>query len=399
MASLLLSCIGLLVLQACAAVPWLLAIDWRNRAWLRRTKVWGGGLLGAAAIGLVWAFFLNGIGDAKTLSRWGRFYMAVLHLQLGADFFVGVFWLLLTFWPKGAAVALAAFQEGIRQPMFWLLFAAALIIMLMSPFWPYFTFGEDYKVVKEVCFACSWLFPGIFAVVAASISVSEEIELRTAVTLMSKPISRRQFLLGKFGGLLLAALFMTIMLGWVLVWVSVFKASYDPAFPNTREALAQADPRWVIDWANDTFGGSVLGDLAKGIGFWINDAGIALPGLLIGFCQVMVLLAVAVALGTRLPMVVNIPVCVVVFFLGHLTPIMIEVTRSGFRLVYFMARLFDTTLPGLDVFDASQAVVRDIPLPAGAYALYTFNVILYAITYTAIALLFGLILFEDRDLA
>ena len=90
---------------------------------------------------------------------------------------------------------------------------------------------------------------------------------------------------------------------------------------------------------------------------------------------------------------------VLIYFLGHLTPIMTEVTRSGYRLVYFMAQLFDTVFPGLDLFDVGSAVVRDVPLPAVPYALYTLNVTLYALTYTTIALLFGLILFEDRDLA
>src|SRR5438105_15159854 len=98
--------------------------------------------------------------------------------------------------------------------MFWLLFAAARTLMLVSPFVPYFTFGEDYKMVKELCFAFTMVFPAAFAVIAASISVSEEIEGRTAVTLMSKPISRRQFLLGKFSGLLLASLLMAMLPGW-----------------------------------------------------------------------------------------------------------------------------------------------------------------------------------------
>ncbi len=391
--------IVLLVVQALASVPWLLAIDWRNRQRLRGFRVWGTGLAVAVVLGTGWAFHLEGLGDARDLVRWGRFYMAMLHLQLAADFFVLLFWLMLTFWPKGGAVALAAFQEGIRQPMYWLLFGAALSLMFISVVLPFFTFGEDFKMVKELCFAFTMLAPAIFAVVAASISVSEEIEGRTAVTLMSKPVSRRQFLLGKFGGLLLAAMFMTVLLGWFLVWIVILKAWHDPAIQNSREALAQVDPGWVIEQANDMFGPSILGDLAKGVGFWINDAGIALPGLITGFCQVMVLLAIAVALGTRLPMVVNIPVCVLVYFLGHLTSIMTEVTQSGYRLVFFMAQLFDTLLPGLDVFDVGSAVIRDVPLPPGPYALYTLNVALYAVTYTAIALLFGLILFEDRDLA
>jgi hypothetical protein len=113
----------------------------------------------------------------------------------------------------------------------------------------------------------------------------------------------------------------------------------------------------------------------------------------------MVLLAVAVALATRLSMVVNLPVCLVVFFLGHLTPILAAVSQRNMALVYFTAQLFGTLLPGLEFFSIGQAVVREAPLPAGQFALYTAEVSLYAVMYTAIALLFGLILFEDRDLA
>ena len=53
----------------------------------------------------------------------------------------------------------------------------------------------------------------------------------------------------------------------------------------------------------------------------------------------------------------------------------------------------------LDQFDLGAAVIRYAPLPMAEFALYTFQVTLYAVLYTAVALLFGLTLFEDRDLA
>ena len=132
---------------------------------------------------------------------------------------------------------------------------------------------------------------------------------------------------------------------------------------------------------------------------WINDAGEALPGLTIGYCQVMVLTALAVALATRLPLLVNLVTCLVVYFLGHLTSILTEVTASGNPLIHFLAQLFDTVLPTLDLFDAGPAVIRDIPLPFVQYSLYAGQVTIYGLVYTSITLLFGLILFEDRDLA
>jgi hypothetical protein len=90
---------------------------------------------------------------------------------------------------------------------------------------------------------------------------------------------------------------------------------------------------------------------------------------------------------------------VVLFFLGNLAPILREVTRDEYRLISFVAGLFQTILPGLDLFDVGSANIRDIPLPLWDYSVYTVNAFLYAVTYSAIALLFGLILFEDRDVA
>lgn len=378
------------------AIPWLLAIDYRNWRHLRSAKAWGIGVGAAVGVGIAIAVFLEQNNEPRTLIRVGRFLTSLVQLELSADFFVLIFAGLLKFWPKGGAVALAAYREGLRQPMFWLLFGFAAFLMMASPFFPFFTFGEDLKMVKELCYALTMLMPALFGVVAASMSVSEEIEGRTAVTLMSKPISRRQFLIGKFLGLLLASLSMAVLLGWILVWVVLFKPWYDSPIVTSPEYVP--DPALVIQIVDDWYPQSALGDFLKGVGFWIYDATVALPGLVISFCQVMVLLAIAVALATRLPMLVTLVVCLVVYFLGHLTPVMTQVSR-GNRLIQFFAQMFDYVLPGLDLFDVGSAVIRDLPLPAGEYAFYTANVAFYALTYTAIALLFGLILFEDRDLA
>ena len=385
----------LVALQGLALLPWVLALGTRTWDRLRQPMFWLQALGITVGLGLVAGYFMNANNDPTTLGRWGRFYMSLLHLQLGADFFVVGFWLLLCFWPKGGAVALAAFREGVRQPMFWLLLLFAAGFMLVAPLIPYFTFGEDVKMVKELCYAFAMLGPAALGVIVASASVHEEIEGRTAVTLMSKPVSRRQFLLGKFAGITGAALAMTVLLGWLLVWIILFKRVWDPGIYGDQTP----DPVWVGETVDRFFPHSSTGDLLRGTGFWIDEAAEALPGLTIGFCQVMVLVACAVALATRLPMVVNVTACLLVYFLGHLTGIMKEVSAGGNQLIHFMAQLFDTVLPGLDLFDVGNAIVRDVPIPTRDYAFYTLNIGLYGLTYTAAALLFGLILFEDRDLA
>src|SRR5437764_791425 len=91
----------------------------------------------------------------------------------------------------------------------------------------------DPKVCRQLALrATSWLLA-----VAASMSISEEIGGRTAVTVMSKPVSRRHFLLGKFAGILLAAMLMTGLLAWIFEGMMWFKLWFD------NETVT--DPIWL----------------------------------------------------------------------------------------------------------------------------------------------------------
>src|SRR5439155_19887985 len=169
----------------------------------------------------------------------------------------------------------------------------------------------------------------------------------------------------------------------------LFKEAYEPQIGQAQTP----EPPWVLKIANSRLvpqGPSY--DLARGIGLWSDDAGAVFPGLVIVSCQMMVLLAISVALATRLHFTINFLVCAAFYFLGHLAPVLTAVSQNRMRLVQFMAGVFDVVMPGLEHFDMSGAVVRDTPMPPGQFAWYTVNVALYALTYSVIALLFGRIL-------
>jgi ABC-type transport system involved in multi-copper enzyme maturation permease subunit len=336
-----------------------------------------------------------------------------LHAQLIADGFAIAFAALLTVWRRGGAVALAAFREGVRQPLFWVFAGGTALLLSLSLFVPYFTFGEDYKFMKQIGFDTVMLAAVAFGVIAAGTSISEEIEGRTAITLMSKPVSRRQFLLGKFVGIFLAAVLLTLLGGWVLQWTLYFKPMFDPMVDVIDPLQAQFEP-WLTGVAQVVTPAGEAFHFVRGVVLWASEGLSLLAGLVIAACQVMVLLAVAAALATRLSMVVNLVACLVAFFLGHLAPVLVQVasnwqarfaaenygqSSAAIDLVQFMARLFDTVLPALQYFNLGPAIVRDQPLPVVEYGWYVASVVLYSMLYTAIALLLGLILFEDRDLA
>ena len=406
----------LLLLQVVAAVPWVLVAFAKREVLIfgpvaslgrllshplgrRLVAIVVGSILLLSGVGP--AIFFNFTRDPDAVDNWGRLYGAVLQTQLMIDFFIVIFPLLLLVWPKGAAIAQAAFREGVRQPMFWLLLGLAMLALGAWPFIPYFTFGEDYAMVKELGPDTIMFFAIIFGVLAASMFVSEEIEGRTAVTLMSKPVSRRQFLLGKFVGILLVALLMFGVLGTYFEGTLLLKRYLDRMDP-------MATPSWVATaLAHDRLP-DIANDFLRGVGIWAGHSLDTLPALLLSFCQVMVLVSIAVALATRLPMVVNLTIVLVVYLTAHVTPVLVEIGRRAqqtspgsvvAQMLSFVARVFETILPGLDFFHLGATGGSDTPLPAGPFTLYILSVTFYALLYTLIVMLVGLVLFEDRDVA
>ena len=71
----------------------------------------------------------------------------------------------------------------------------------------------------------------------------------------------------------------------------------------------------------------------------------------------------------------------------------------GLGLIRFLGQLFDTLLPALEFFNMGPAIIRETPLDLWAFAWYVVTVFGYSLIYTLIALIVGLILFEERDLA
>src|SRR5450755_4892661 len=123
-------------------------------------------------------------------------------------------------------IAVNAFMELVRQPVFLLLttVSAAFEIFLATPY--YFAFGDEPKLVKNSVLAVM-LLSGLFgAVLTASASLAREIRSGTALAVLAKPVGRAQFLLAKFAGLAAALLLLTYvdMIGVLLASRMAFDA-------------------------------------------------------------------------------------------------------------------------------------------------------------------------------
>ncbi|MEX0718136.1 MAG: ABC transporter permease subunit [Planctomycetaceae bacterium] len=273
---------------------------------------------------------------------------------------------------QGGIIARATTKEAIRQPVFLLLMAIALVILVLNMYLPFFTFGEDVKMLKDCGLATLLVCGLLMAVWTSSNSVAQEIEGKTAMTLLSKPINRRQFIVGKYVGILQSVLFLLLPIVVVFLLLVYYKVGYD------AKEVSQEIP-----------------EHAQRLQITLQT----LPGIALIVLEVCVLTAVSVAISTRMPMVVNIVICFTVFVLGRLTPILVgsDALRPEGTLepVQFVARLFATVLPAEWVYDTQSAVATGIDVPP-AYLGYA---LLYTAAYCTAVILLAFLMFEDRDLA
>ncbi len=270
--------------------------------------------------------------------------------------------------PKVSAVALATFKSETAQPLFTIMLTAGVTALIVFIWVPYNTFGEDIKMLKDSGLTLIMVLCIIQAVWAASTSVSEEIDGRTALTVLSKPVGRRSFIVGKYLGIAWTVAVLFVVLGLVLLIVVAYKPIYD-----ARES-AEVEPTWQA--------------------CHVEMIGIV-PGLVLAFMETLVLSALSVAISTRLPMLGNFVICFTIYVLGHLTPLLVQSTNQAFEPVQFVANFLATVLPILDHFNIQAAVAAGIGVPYD----YLGWALIYCLIYGVIALLLALALFEDRDLA
>ena len=85
---------------------------------------------------------------------------------------------------RAGVIARATAKEAIRQPVFPLLLALSLVMLVANTFVPFFSLGDDVKMM-EVCGLAMLLICGMFlAIWTSSMSIADEIEGKTAMTLL-----------------------------------------------------------------------------------------------------------------------------------------------------------------------------------------------------------------------
>lgn len=269
--------------------------------------------------------------------------------------------------PKLSAIALATTKSEMAQPLFMIFLVLGTFLLFIFIYLPYNTFGEDIKVLKDSSLSLIMVFSIMLAVWSASNSLADEIEGKTALTVLSKPIGRWQFIVGKLIGIVWTVFVVFTVLGVVCLICVAYKPVYD-----ARESTADS-PVWQ----------QCSAEMMQ-----------VVPGLVLAFFEAVIMAAISVAISTRLPMLANIVICLSIYVLGHITPLIALSTDKTFEGVAFVGTLLATVFPVLDHFNIQPAIASGVHVPL-EYLLVSF---VYCLLYTSMAMLLGLTLFEDRDL-
>ncbi len=320
------------------------------------------------------------------------------------------------------SIAATTFTQTIRQPVTLVLILVTFGVLVGSvPLagWTMDTSGHhqasDQKMLLDLGVSTLLVAGLLLAAFSASGVLAREIADRTALTVISKPVSRTTFVLGKFAGVaaavtvgyyLMAVVFlMTVRHGVMSVATDV----YDwPVIVLGLSAFGAAIlvallGNLIFGWtftAAAIFAGMVLLTAAAAViafvgkGWTIVPFGTQIPPylpacLLTTFLAVGVFTAVAVAASTRLGQVMTLLVCAAVLMAGYLHRFLFAAEAQNWAV-----RVLGWLVPNLRLFDTQEALVREKSVPL----LYVGHAAAYGGLYTAGVLAVAAALFQRRSL-
>jgi ABC-type transport system involved in multi-copper enzyme maturation permease subunit len=248
------------------------------------------------------------------------------------------------------AIALNTFREAIRNRILYLLLVFAVALILCAQALSLLTVGSEEKIIKDFGLATIEVFGVLTAVLLGINLVSREIERRTVLVLLAKPIRRSEFVLGKYAGLVLTLLVNTAVMG-----LSFF-------------ALL----------------------VAKGIA----DVGLA-KAIALLFMQFLLVTAIAILFSCLSNPIISCILTLALYVVGHLLwsfDLLRE--RLTSPVSRGLCRAMAWILPNLEHFDIKGEVVHGLAVPAGRIAFAT----LYLVLYGGAVLALACAAFERREL-
>jgi ABC-type transport system involved in multi-copper enzyme maturation permease subunit len=248
------------------------------------------------------------------------------------------------------AIIINTFREAVRDRILYAIVFFAVIILLFSMIMDIITIGQRAKIIIDTGLASISIFGTLIAIFVGIGLVYKEIDKRTIYTIVSKPVARWQFLLGKYFGLVLT----------LLVEVAAMSAIF-----------------FIIV---------------------INELGTVPPLLFLAvgltFIELMIVCAVAILFSSFSTPILSGMYTLGVYLIGHLTRSLYQFSfrfEGTFlqKLMLFLYYFF----PNLDNFNIRSQAVHGLPVDT-SYILFAVG---YGILYITVLLVISSYIFSRRD--
>jgi ABC-type transport system involved in multi-copper enzyme maturation permease subunit len=260
-------------------------------------------------------------------------------------------------------IAFHVFKDSVRDKVLYAILVFAVLMIAASQLLGQMTGGQDVKIIKDLGLAAISAF-GLFAAIFIGIGlVSKEVERRSIYGLLVKPMSRPQFLLGKFCGLVLTlAVNVTVMTLAFYVVLAYFDSMMTPEAKAALEAP-------VVDPA-------------------------LLKATFLILVELVVVTAIALFFSTFAGPIVSASLTFGAVIIGNFNADLKNFESVvDSQPVVWLARTLYYALPNLAPFDVKAQVVHAQPVPLGYIGLS----VGYAGIYVSMLLLLATLIFSRRD--
>jgi ABC-type transport system involved in multi-copper enzyme maturation permease subunit len=133
-------------------------------------------------------------------------------------------------------IARTTFGEAIRKKVLMTFLGVTVALIPVSLMFSFFSFRQELTTIKSFCFGMVGIAGLLIALIMGIQLVPAEIERRTIYTILSKPVNRYEFLLGKFLGAIFTLLVSIAAMG-VVVIIAVTVKTYDEPFGSGQYLL------------------------------------------------------------------------------------------------------------------------------------------------------------------
>jgi len=308
------------------------------------------------------------------------------------------------------------FVEIVRQPIYAIIITAAVFLFIISPSLTMYSMDDDNKFLREIGLSTLFIAGLFISIFSASAAINEEIETKTIITTLSKPVPRFIFILGKFFGIIFAvvlahyiltiALLMSIRHGvlstasdthdvTVLTWAGItiglsviitafLNYSYDFKFTSTAIILVSIFATISIfflafidrDWK--------FNPVENGINAFDVYASILL------LIALFIISAAAIMFSTRFNVLVTLSCCVGLFLLGLVS----DYVFGRLADTHLWAKIGKIIIPSLQVFWISDAIYEEGVKITSSYII---SCGIYGLIYTTAFILLSIALFERKQ--